>query len=118
VVSFVLVQRIGFDGALYGSITGNVVGTSVCYVMLRRRASGESWLRPAFRPALVCVLLGLTAGLVIDRIPAIESSWFVFLITSSALAVLLAAGLVAVMPRAVRAEGLGIVRRRRVATPD
>jgi peptidoglycan biosynthesis protein MviN/MurJ (putative lipid II flippase) len=114
VVSFLLVRNIGFDGALYGSITGNVVGLAVFYVLLRRRSRAR-WLSPALRPTLVCAIIGGVAALVVARTPGLGTSWPAFLLTSAALAVVLAAGLVAVMPRALRAEARGALRRRGAA---
>ena len=64
-LSLALTISIGFNGALYGSIAGNLVGTAVFFVLMRRRM-GERWVGPPCRAlafGTVAAALALVAGL-------------------------------------------------------
>jgi hypothetical protein len=51
-LSLALTMAVGFNGALYGSIAGNLVGTALFFVLMRRRM-GERWAPPPWRALLV-----------------------------------------------------------------
>ncbi|MEW6476176.1 MAG: oligosaccharide flippase family protein [Actinomycetota bacterium] len=57
VASLGLTLVVGFEGALYGSIIGNALGTLVLLALVRRK-SGSDWRRPP----LAAFALGLTAA--------------------------------------------------------
>jgi O-antigen/teichoic acid export membrane protein len=65
-LSIVLTARIGLDGALYGSIAGNVAGTAIFLVLMRRRQGG-GWRLPPLRSlslgaVLACALMFARTG--------------------------------------------------------
>lgn len=63
-LSLGLTMAIGFNGALYGSIAGNLIGSSVFFVLMRRRMA-ERWTAPPLRALVVgalAVLLAVLAG--------------------------------------------------------
>lgn len=61
-LSFGLTLAIGFNGPLYGSIAGNVVGALVFLVLVRRRL-GDRWRMPPLRAAAAGVALAAAAVL-------------------------------------------------------
>lgn len=114
VVSFVLVRRIGFDGALYGSLAGNAVGLTACYLGLRRHRA-DGWLVPALRPAAVCLVAGVAAATAVDRVPSAVSSWPALVASGLVFSALVGAALVAVSPRDLRADVTTTLRGLRTA---
>src|SRR5581483_7595491 len=52
-LSLVLTRSIGLNGALYGSIAGNLAGTAL-FLVLMRRAHGKGWRMPVTSPAGRC----------------------------------------------------------------
>lgn len=110
-VSFALVRAIGFDGALYGSIAGNVVGLMVFYGLLRHRARA-SWLFPVVRPLVVCVVVGVGSAELVARWPGATSSWPGLLSTALVLATVLVVALFAIAPHAMRDEARKVLARR------
>lgn len=74
-LSLVLTMAIGFNGALYGSIAGNLVGSVFFFVLMRRRM-GDRWTPPPWRAlATGVVAASLAVGAGAGRI----GSWPVFL---------------------------------------
>lgn len=59
-LSLVLTMAYGFDGALYGSIAGNVVGT-VAFLMFARHRSGDGWRIPPLAAPIVGVVAAVGA---------------------------------------------------------
>lgn len=111
-VSLALVRAIGFNGALYGSIAGNVIGLLVFYFLLRRRAR-ETCLRPMLRPALACALVGAVAFELVSRADPLRTSWLAFLLGVTLFTVVLGALLALVTPARLRAEALAALPLRR-----
>lgn len=50
--SLLLTIAIGFNGALYGSIAGNLAGT-VVFILLMRRRLGDGWVRPPWKAGAI-----------------------------------------------------------------
>jgi O-antigen/teichoic acid export membrane protein len=62
-LSLVLTMVVGFNGALYGSIAGNLVGTAVFFLLMRLRM-GHRWAPPPCRALLVGTAGAAVASLV------------------------------------------------------
>jgi O-antigen/teichoic acid export membrane protein len=104
-LSIALTPRIGLDGALYGSIAGNLAGTAVFFVLMARR-HGRGWRLPSLRSlplgaALACGLTFARAGDI--------ASWPVLLAAA-------ALYLAAVVPVCLRLEGASLRGMFRVAS--
>jgi O-antigen/teichoic acid export membrane protein len=72
-LSLGLTMAIGFNGALYGSIAGNLVGTVFFFVLMRRRM-GDQWTAPPWRAAVVGIVA--SAAVVLTGASHIES-WLI-----------------------------------------
>ncbi|HZS13696.1 MAG TPA: oligosaccharide flippase family protein [Candidatus Dormibacteraeota bacterium] len=57
-LSLVLTRSIGLNGALYGSIAGNLAGTAL-FLVLMRRAHGKGWRLPSLRAFSVATCLAV-----------------------------------------------------------
>lgn len=101
-LSWTLVRRIGFDGALYGSLAGNAIGILVLSVLLTR-ATGRDWLLPAARPVSICVALGGSALFLVDHFPT-QLDWPILIGLAFAFALTLAAALLGSSPRWLRQD--------------
>ncbi|HEV7679103.1 MAG TPA: lipopolysaccharide biosynthesis protein [Candidatus Dormibacteraeota bacterium] len=94
-LSIVLTSRIGFDGALYGSIAGNVMGTAI-FLVLMRRHMGAQWRWPSLRSIPVGVAVaGALAALHAGEI----STWPLLLLAATLYIAVMA-------PVCARLEGL------------
>jgi O-antigen/teichoic acid export membrane protein len=69
IVSFAATASLGFNGALYGSILGNLIGAVVFLCIMRRHMIGER-VMPEIRPALVGAV-GAVVGLAL-RLDQVE----------------------------------------------
>ncbi len=90
-LSLVLTVAIGFNGALYGSIAGNLAGTAVFLVLMHRRL-GPRWTGPPLRALAVgCAAVGVMVATGLDR----AGSWPVLCLSALAfVAAVLSAGAV------------------------
>ena len=61
-LSLWLTMIIGFNGALYGSIAGNLAGSAVFFVLIRRRM-GDRWAAPPWKALAVGTVAALAAAL-------------------------------------------------------
>lgn len=81
-LSLVLTMAYGLDGALYGSIAGNVVGT-VAFLMYVRRRSGSGWTLPPLAAPTVGVVAAVAAiALGLDDM----DSWLALVVAAAAYA--------------------------------
>ena len=71
--SLLLVQRIGYDGALYGSILGNLVGLVVLWLLIRLREH-RAWLAPLVVPVVSAPLFALGLHLVVVAV-SVDRWW-------------------------------------------
>jgi O-antigen/teichoic acid export membrane protein len=73
-LSLGLTMAIGFNGALYGSIAGNLAGTAFFFVLMRRRM-GDRWVAPPWRAGAV----GIVASAAVVLAGASQlTSWLTF----------------------------------------
>lgn len=69
-LSLLLTVAIGFEGALYGSIAGNLIGTAVFLLLMRRRL-GDRWVSPPWRALTIgCLAAALMVVAGADRVDA------------------------------------------------
>ena len=79
-LSLWLTMAVGFNGALYGSIMGNMAGSSALIFLMRRRM-GDQWKAPPCRALVV----GVVAAAVAVRVGAgTITSWPLFLAAGAA----------------------------------
>lgn len=91
-LSLGLTMAIGFNGALYGSIAGNLAGTLVFFVLMRRRM-GDGWTPPPWRALAVGAAAAATA-LVLGA--GHIRSWVGFLVAGAAYVAVVGAACAAV----------------------
>jgi len=100
VLSFMLTMAIGFNGALYGSIAGNLAGTAAFFLLMRRRM-GDRWVAPPLRGL---TLGGAIAGAALLAGAAGIRTWPGFLAAGAVYVVV--AGLACARAERVRITGL------------
>ena len=110
-LSWTLVRHIGFDGALLGSLAGNVTGIVVLSVLLTR-ATRRNWLLPAARPVGICAILGASTLFLMDRF-ATQLNWPALIGLAFAFVLVLAALLLGSTPRGLREDLVTSVRSAR-----
>ncbi len=111
VVSWTLVARIGFDGALLGSLAGNITGVLVLCALLTR-ATRRDWLLPAARPVAICLALGTLTLSLLHRFVS-QPGWLTFVALSVGFALVLVAALFASSPRWLREDAARVYRSAR-----